>query len=832
MNIHENIEEFLAAAVTDGLSPEERKNFELHLAQCEQCRALNENQKTMSTGIAETFQKIKPDENFELRIAQKFRRRSQSLRRFQLGDWLIRLPRMPVAQGLAALLLTMALIKGGQILTGEKPGQPAVISSAKTWAMHDERGYDIGGASSDQGKTETMRRLGVLPQQNLHGFNSFAGTTTVSGGTLNFQSATPAAPAATSQAQVPMIARNKEELGHENFDYRADEKHGLTSARDSDSSFGSNGAVAALKKLDAASEESKAALASDKSKQLADGQLPAAPPEQPLAPAPLQPDRKLIRNATLEFEVKNFEATVETIRAITGEEQGYVATADSARGANGKLRGTIVVKMLPANLDRFLLKLRALGELKNQRIGSEDVTKAYFDTDARLRNSRLMEQRLLDMLQKNTGKVSDLLQVEKELARVRGQIEEMQGELKYWDALVSYATVTISLYEKDLNQAAAFLLKEHANLSLFSQDVESTYAAAKSEATKAQAQVLQSKLERDANGRVSATLSLLLAPDTADQTIMRMKALGRVQTFTTQDERVAQGGSGASDTARVERDKVQFDLLISRDEESRRQTSLRLVTPHVEQSLDAAKAAALAQHAEVVSSNVTRDPSGRGSGEVTVRVPSNNYAAALEALKKIGRVASVTIQRNDRAGDDDSEPVLISMSLTSEETPVQRTNLSVLSEKVEENANALKQAAERVGAEIGNSTFERRNGGVEVANMTISLPLKQYGPLVAQIEQLGKVSNFTVHREEAQEAAGENAPAQIDVQIYSRGDIVPDESGVWATLRRTFVQAFAAVMWSLRMIGVALAFIAPWLLTLSVLAWIIARVRHARRAEK
>ena len=96
------------------------------------------------------------------------------------------------------------------------------------------------------------------------------------------------------------------------------------------------------------------------------------------------------------------------------------------------------------------------------------MTKAYFDTDARLRNAKRMEDRLLEMLQKNTGKVSDLLQVEKELARVREQIEQMQGELKYYDALVQYATVTVTLAEKDLDEPAAFLLRETANLSLFS----------------------------------------------------------------------------------------------------------------------------------------------------------------------------------------------------------------------------------------------------------------------------------------------------------------------------------------------------------------------------
>src|SRR5207244_2155362 len=134
-------------------------------------------------------------------------------------------------------------------------------------------------------------------------------------------------------------------------------------------------------------------------------------------------------------------------------------------------KGEIVVKVLPENLDHFLQKLRGIGQLKNQTLGTEDVTKAYFDTDARLKNARVMEQRLIDMLKTKTGKVSDLLQVEKELGRVREEIEKMQGELKYWDSQVQFARVTISLSEKDMEEPASLMIKEHAKLSHYATDV-------------------------------------------------------------------------------------------------------------------------------------------------------------------------------------------------------------------------------------------------------------------------------------------------------------------------------------------------------------------------
>jgi hypothetical protein len=69
----------------------------------------------------------------------------------------------------------------------------------------------------------------------------------------------------------------------------------------------------------------------------------------------------------------------------------------------------------------------------------------------------------------------------------------------------------------------------------------------------------------------------------------------------------------------------------------------------------------------------------------------------------------------------------------------------------------------------------------------------------------------------------------LSIQIYSQGNIVSHESGLFATLRRTLAQSAAAIMWSLRMIGVALAFLAPWVIALVAVVWVGKRVARARR---
>jgi hypothetical protein len=450
-------------------------------------------------------------------------------------------------------------------------------------------------------------------------------------------------------------------------------------------------------------------------------------------PGPMA-NRKLVRNATAELEVVSFEAAVQKITGFAGEEKGYVATSSSEKQANGKLRGEVVVKVLPDNLDRFLQKLRGLGELKNQALTTEDVTKAYFDTESRLKNARLMEQRLIEILKTKSKDVSDLLEVEKELGRVREQIEQMQGELKFMDSQVAFATVTITLAEKNMNIPAAFLLKERAQLALYAAEVEKTYNEIKALASP-KVQITNAQIDRDNTGRVSAHLNMLIAPEESDAVIAKVKGMARVENFQVQTERVSQGGDGLGENAKTERDKVVLNITISREEQEQalQQTSLRIRASEVNDRTKDLKELATKQNARIRSSSFSRDTNGREYADVSLRVPMKNYNALMQSFNALGKVENVSVRRDDRPGSEINEA---------------------------------------------------------------------------------------------------EAPADISIQVYSQGNIVSEETGIIATLRRTIGQGAGALMWSARMIGVALAFLAPWVLAIAGVGWVARRISKARRARK
>jgi type II secretory pathway pseudopilin PulG len=564
--------------------------------------------------------------------------------------------------------------------------------------------------------------------------------------------------------------------------------------------------------------------------------LAATTPASTEAPAP--DTRKLIRNAQLDLEVKSFQAAMDQIAALTKAAGGYVDTSNSQRGGNGKLQGVVVVKVLPQNFDAFLLKLRDLGDVQNQSVSTDDVTKDYYDTQARLDNSRRMETQLQDLLKRTNGKVSDLLAVERELGRVRGDIEQMQGQLKLYDFQVQYATVTIQLREKDLNQAAAYLLREQDDFSLFATDVEGTFQKARQTADDFKAQVLVANLVHNSGSDVSAELTVMVAPDQIEPFLAQVRSLGRVANFTRQTQRVAKDGGDSdqpADQALTEKDKVQVHLAIRSDDESRKQVALTVVARAVDDALDQAKTAALAYAGvEVLNSSLNKTPQGESTAQLTVRVPGKDYAGLISAFNTLGRTASLSIQRNDDSGpgaNGDDAPVIISLALTDNDTPLQETEMSVVAADVDSQAQQIKKDAAAAGVEVKASSFERQPDGAELAQIIFRLPMSKYPAFVESVKALGKVESLTVRRDDRpdQTTTDETAPAEISLQLHNQGEIVPDNSGLWATLRETFGQGAGALFGSVRVIGVAIAFLTPWVFTLVLFAWIGRRIYIRRK---
>jgi len=158
---------------------------------------------------------------------------------------------------------------------------------------------------------------------------------------------------------------------------------------------------------------------------------------------------KIIKTASIQLEVKKgeFEKKFFEIATLAEANNGFVSNSQSYSDSEGKLTsGTITIRVEQKNFDTVVNKIKELGTVKSVQLGGTDVTQEYVDLESRLKNLQAQEQVLLDMLKKAT-KVSDMLEVQKELNIVQGDIEVIKGRMNYLDNMVSYSTIDVSLAE-------------------------------------------------------------------------------------------------------------------------------------------------------------------------------------------------------------------------------------------------------------------------------------------------------------------------------------------------------------------------------------------------
>lgn len=154
------------------------------------------------------------------------------------------------------------------------------------------------------------------------------------------------------------------------------------------------------------------------------------------------------RTVTLRIVAKDFDSARPAVDRILRDVSGFVGQI-SASAARGSARSLTATLRVPADrLDAALAALKGLGQVVEESQGGDDVTEQAVDLDARLTNARNTEKRLTDVLQHRTGKVGDVLEVEREIARVRGEIERMDAERTNLARRVAYATVTLEILEE------------------------------------------------------------------------------------------------------------------------------------------------------------------------------------------------------------------------------------------------------------------------------------------------------------------------------------------------------------------------------------------------
>jgi len=157
--------------------------------------------------------------------------------------------------------------------------------------------------------------------------------------------------------------------------------------------------------------------------------------------------RKIIYTAEVEMTVEDLNGSGKKLLALVQRHRGYVASTEVGGAPGAPRRGVWKLRVPVGEFDTFRSDLEALGAVQTSHLDSQDVTEEYYDVAGHITNKQVEEKRLLDHLRHSTGTLTDILSVERELSRVRGEIEQLQGRLRLLANQTALTTITVTLQE-------------------------------------------------------------------------------------------------------------------------------------------------------------------------------------------------------------------------------------------------------------------------------------------------------------------------------------------------------------------------------------------------
>ena len=164
--------------------------------------------------------------------------------------------------------------------------------------------------------------------------------------------------------------------------------------------------------------------------------------------SPTVTDRKLIRRVSMDVQTRELETLMDSINEKIAQLGGYVEHSRINIGSgNGEARfSTLTVRIPAEKLDTFTQHVASVSNVTATTESAEDITLSYTATQSRQKALLAEETRLLALIDK-AANLTELLQLEKRLTEVRTELEKITSQLKVYDNLVDYATVTLSIDE-------------------------------------------------------------------------------------------------------------------------------------------------------------------------------------------------------------------------------------------------------------------------------------------------------------------------------------------------------------------------------------------------
>lgn len=171
-----------------------------------------------------------------------------------------------------------------------------------------------------------------------------------------------------------------------------------------------------------------------------------APADLPLPGATDVLPNLVIRSGTATMQVDSLDRAIALVHGLARRVGGFIGSSTTQSGRGQVPAATLEIRMPAGRFEDAVDGLRPIGKVESVNVTAQDVGEEFVDVQARMANDHRLEARLIELVAQRTGKLSDVLAVEQELARVREEIERYEGRLRYLQSRAAVSTLTLSIH--------------------------------------------------------------------------------------------------------------------------------------------------------------------------------------------------------------------------------------------------------------------------------------------------------------------------------------------------------------------------------------------------
>ncbi len=169
-------------------------------------------------------------------------------------------------------------------------------------------------------------------------------------------------------------------------------------------------------------------------------------------------EKKIIKTAEIRYGVSDYKKSKLNIEKIVKKNKGYVSSENESNNSYS-ISNTLIIRVPKENFDSLLTALEGEAQkFESKSISSQDVTEEYVDILKRLENKKKVEAQYIELLKK-AKKISEILEVNEHIRKLREEIEAKEGRLRYLKSQVGFSTITLNIHQDFDTVSYGFLHK-------------------------------------------------------------------------------------------------------------------------------------------------------------------------------------------------------------------------------------------------------------------------------------------------------------------------------------------------------------------------------------